>query len=1195
MIDIVENLPYSKRSKQLVDLIKKRILILDGAMGTMIQQFGLDEADFHAHCACCRCHDDKQMKGCNDILVISRPDVIESLHCQYLDAGADIISTDTFNANAISLADYDMEDAVKEINFAAAKLSRKVADEYGEAHGKTCFVAGSVGPTSKSLTMAVNLGETVTFDDFATTYYDQCRALIEGGVDLLAFETCYDTLNVKAAIFAARKAMVDLQMRVPVMISATLNQSGQTLSGMSLGAFVIAVSHADPIAVGINCGFGAEALAEHLGEIDEYEGGVVFYPNAGLPNELGEYDQTPEQMADEIISTGAINKINILGGCCGTTPAHIAALAKIAANHSPRKITERKNSLRVAGLEPLDFAKRDFVKVGERCNVAGSRKFLRLIKEENYDEAITVAAGQIAKGADIIDINMDDGLLDTKACMSQFLTKIATEPSVAKVPVMVDSSDFNVICAALKLIQGRPIVNSISLKEGEKTFISRAGHIHEMGAAMVVMAFDENGQATTVERRIEVCRRAYKLLTEAGIPPCDIIFDPNILAVATGLKEHDSYAADFISAAKWIAENLKGVNISGGLSNLSFSFRGNDYVRNVMHSLFIDKARRVGMKMAIVNPAGLIKLDTIPEKLSEAVINVLENNGSDATDRLVEIAPEYMAAKKTAAPKEIVATTPEAHLANALITGKTTGIEDDIASLLASGMSAIAIIEKVLMGAMNTVGERFGKGEMFLPQVVKSASVMKNAVEILTPEIEKNKTGETAQNEYSIVLATVKGDVHDIGKNIVAVVLRCNGFDVIDLGVMTPAEKIVETAISTGAKAIGLSGLITPSLAEMVTVAKLMEHKGLKIPLFIGGATTSDLHTALKIAPEYSSAVIHTGDAAQLAAEAKQYLNPLTAEAAFEENRSRQAALRTGYVTKDVQNSLTLEDARKKRKIISFEKSDFAPKSLELDITVSEIRGTINWRQYLAAWKLDPAQIDKPEAERTDAVRELLENTNTLLDKMIRDGATLKARLKYLPAFADCDDLTIIYGDETVTIPMLRQTIALGDMPTLSLADFVPQKNSGLTTPLGVFVVTATSAMYARYVTDSTTYDGILADLLLSRLAEAATNFMHKKIVSKDFENIGIRPAVGYPSLPDQSVVLILDKMLNYNTLDVTLTENGAIFPSATTTGLIFPHKEARYFSIGELTEEQAAEYAERRNFTPEQSQKFLPIIKKYV
>lgn len=1196
MTDIVEKLSYPKRSKVLIDLIKKRIVVLDGAMGTMIQQFGLEESDFHVHCECHKKHaESRQMKGCNDILVLSRPDVIEKLHRMYLDAGADIITTDTFNANAFSLADYNMSDAVTEINLAAARLSRKVAEEYEKEEGRTCFVAGSVGPTSKSLTMAANLGDSVTFDDFVSAYYDQCHALISGGVDILAFETFYDALNAKAAIFAARRAMVDLQVRIPVMISATLNQNGQTLSGMTLEAFMVTVSHANPIAIGINCGFGAEALAEHLSEIDNYTGGVVFYPNAGLPNELGEYEQTPEKMVEEIISTGAIHRVNIIGGCCGTTPAHISAIAKAVKSVSPRKISEPAASLQVAGLKALDFATRNFVNVGERCNVAGSRKFLRLIKEKNYDEAISVAENQIAKGADIIDINMDDGLLDAKECMSQFLIKIATEPKIATVPVMVDSSDFNVISEALKLIQGKPVVNSISLKEGEDVFISRARHIYEMGAAMVVMAFDETGQATTAERRIEVCSRAYRLLTDAGIPPCDIIFDPNILAVATGLEEHNNYAVDFISAAKWISENLPHVNISGGLSNLSFSFRGNDYVRNVMHSIFIDKARKAGMKMAIVNHAGLIRLDTIPCELSDAVIDVLDNKSSDATDRLVEIAPNYMAAKKAATAKTEAASTPDKHLSELLINGKTTGIEEDISALLRSGLTAIAIIEKVLMGAMNIVGERFGKGEMFLPQVVKSASVMKKAVEILTPEIEKNNSGRRGiQNTYKIVLATVKGDVHDIGKNIVAVVMRCNGFSVTDLGVMTPAEKIVDSAIEIGADAVGLSGLITPSLAEMVSVAQLMEKRGLKIPLFIGGATTSDLHTALKIATAYSAAVVHTGDAAQLAAEAKKYLDTLTAQSAFTDNYLRQEKLRSEYVMNEVK-AMPLSEARAMRKVLSFKSEKFVPFSVTYGIRVKDIRSRINWRQYLAGWKLNPAEISKSENERSEVVKDLLSNANDLLDIMVKDDVKLTAKIEVLDACAAEDDIELTYGKETIVLPVLRQTSVLSYMPTLSLSDFVPQKDTGSTTPVCLFAVTVGAAVYSKYVHDSATYDGILADLLLSRLAEAATDYVHKEIISQHFESIGIRPAVGYPSLPDQSIVLLLDKVLKYEDMDVKLTENGAIFPSATITGLIFPHSDAQYFSLGELSEEQRNDYAHRRGFTSEQADKFLPSMKKYI
>lgn len=1190
MIDNICKFPYSPDSLALMEQMKHRILVLDGAMGTMIQCYGLDEHDFHSGCHC-GCETGKALKGCNDILVETRPDVIADIHAKYLASGADIITTDTFNANAISLADYGLEDAVERINIAAAKLAKSVVKDHFEATGAKRFVAGSIGPTSKSLTMAANLGDNITFDEMADAYFLQCKSLIKGGVDMFALETFYDTLNCKAAIYGALRAMEAERTRVPMMISATLTMSGQTLSGMSLKAFVTAVSHAEPIAVGINCGFGAKALAEHLSEIDDYTGGVVFYPNAELPNELGEYDQTPQQMAEEIRDSGALERVNIIGGCCGTTPEHIAAIAGLVRGLAPRIIKEPKLSLKVAGLHPLDYDDFAFVNVGERCNVAGSRKFLRLINENNYDEALSVAASQIEKGANIIDINMDDGLLDTKACMVNFLTKIATEPSIAKVPVMVDSSDFEVIKEALKHIQGRPIVNSISLKEGEETFVSRARTIYSLGAAMVVMAFDENGQATTVERRIEVCRRAYNLLTNAGIPACDIIFDPNILAVATGLEEHDSYAADFITAAKWIHENLPHANISGGLSNLSFSFRGNDYVRNVMHSLFILDARKAGMKMAIVNPSGIIPEDSIPEDLKKAVNDVLENTDKGATFRLVDIAPKFMAAKKAATQKTEVATTPDSHLANALISGNTAGIEDDIRALLAAGQSAISIIENVLMGAMNIVGERFGKGEMFLPQVVKSASVMKAAVEILTPEIEKGKQNRS-DSAYKMVLATVKGDVHDIGKNIVAVVLRCNGFEIIDLGVMTPADKIIETAIETRADAIGLSGLITPSLAEMVTVARLMEERGLKIPLFIGGATTSEMHTALKIAPEYSFAVVHTFDAAQLAAEAKKYINKATAAEAAKCIAEHHQALRNERNAKDSENTehLSLAAARKRKTKLKFEPYECGEKRFERSVTVAEIRDSINLKQFLHAWQLNPAEAALPQSERSEQVRKLLDDAENLLNRMEQDGVKLCFASVCGDAYSIEDDIYFLDNKgERLKLPMLRQTEVLRGKETLCLADFVPEKDESIPYNIFIFAATVTAEVYNKYVLDPTSYDGILADLLLSRLAEAATDYCHKKYCHPGTETCGIRPAVGYPSMPDQSLVKIFDKILDYSSLGITTTENGALFPSATTTGIVFVHPDAKYFAVGNLSAEQRADYALRRGLNSEEIDKFLP------
>lgn len=1196
MYEIVEQLPIPERSQTLISALKKEILILDGGFGTMIQKQNLNEADFSGECECGHCHHvgNKERKGCNDILNITRPDIIATIHREYLEAGADIIETNTFNANAISLADYSLNDRVTEINREAAMLARKTSDEHSKRTGHRSWVAGSIGPSSKSLTMAASLGDDVDWSIMTDAYLTQAKALIEGGVDMLLIETVFDVLNAKAAVFACRKAMLECGVQIPIAVSFTLTESGRTLSGMTPQAAIAAVMHCSPIAVGFNCGFGAEGMIKYINEIQDTEQAIIMYPNAGLPNELGEYDETPEKMATDIAPLLKNRQLNIVGGCCGTTPEHIAAIARVAKAATPRPIPEKDNgTLILSGLEALNVGQRDFVNIGERCNVAGSRKFLRLIKEDNIDEAINVARDQIIRGADIIDINMDDGMLDTAECMSRFLTRIATEPSVAGVPFMIDSSDFNVIKKALTLIQGRPAVNSISLKEGEEIFIGHAREIHEFGGAIVVMAFDEDGQATTLERRIEVCRRAYDLLTrKAGIAPCDIIFDPNILAVATGIPEHDSYGKDFIDAAGWIMENLPEANVSGGLSNLSFSFRGNDFVRNAMHSIFIAKARERRMKMAIVNPSGILPVDTIPADLRQAIEDVLDNRGPHATEHLIETAQRYRV-EKTKAPATTAtrAEQPvEARLADAIVNGTSNRLNEMLVEALAKTGNAVKVIDEILMAGMNTVGERFGRGEMYLPQVVKSATIMKQAVDILTPEIERQKSADFTANAktYKMVLATVKGDVHDIGKNIVDVVMRCNGFDTIDLGVMTPAEKIVETAIDSGADCVGLSGLITPSLAEMTEVARQMQAKGLTIPLFIGGATTSDIHTALKIATAYDGPVIHTSDAASLAAEAKKYLDKSTVHEAVRQLREMQENLRAGH--KSNVRTLNVAEARSLKPSFDFN-YDIIQNPTErsvMKIPVSEVIPMINYRQFLSAWGLSTNSSDKPETKK------LLDDAKKFIDRLVAGNENLTACTVFLDASSTDNDDIIIYGhDDTLTLPMLRQSTASpADGRTLSLSDFFPNENTGQRCPIGLFAVTVTKTLHDRLVSDPKSYDGILADLMLNRLAEAATQYLHEKLTAgASFK--GIRPAIGYSSMPDQSLVLLFDRLLNYESLDIETTQNGALFPSSTTTGLFILHPDARYFSVLPVGDNQRRDYIGRRGFTSEQADTFLPQIMK--
>ena len=909
---------------KLEELARERILILDGAMGTMIQQYGLSEEDFRG-----TIFQDVpgQLKGNNDLLCLTRPDIVEDIHRKYLKAGADIIETNTFNATRVSQADYHTQDAVRDINRAAARLARRVADEFSTLD-KPRFVAGSVGPTNKTCSMSPDVNNpafrSLTFDELVDAYLEQMCALLEEGVDALLVETIFDTLNAKAAIYAAEEAMERVGRKVPLMLSVTVSDTGgRTLSGQTLDAFLASVGHAPIFSIGLNCSFGARQLKpflEALAARAPYY--ISAYPNAGLPNSLGQYDQTPEEMAQEIKEYIREGLVNIVGGCCGTTDAYIAlypALVKDAKPHTP---AARSEVLCLSGLEPLEVKpENNFVNIGERCNVAGSRKFLRLIKEKNYEEALGIARRQVEDGAQVIDINMDDGLLDARAEMVNFLNLIASEPEIARVPVMIDSSKWEVIVAGLKCVQGKSVVNSISLKEGEAAFLSRAREVRRLGAAVVVMAFDEEGQADTYERKIAVCDRAYRLLVEqVGFPPQDIIFDPNVLAIATGMEEHDNYAVDFIRATRWIRKNLPGAHVSGGVSNLSFSFRGNNYIREAMHAVFLYHAIREGMDMGIVNPASSVLYSEIPADVLECIEDVVLNRYPDASERLIEIAERLKAEKEaekagggnTSAPHLLWRDgTLEERLKYALTKGIADYLEEDLREALQAYPKAVDIIEGPLMAGMNHVGDLFGAGKMFLPQVVKAARTMKKAVAILQPVIEAEKRQGTA-SAGKVLLATVKGDVHDIGKNIVSVVMACNGYEIIDLGVMVPAEEIVRRAIEEKVDMIGLSGLITPSLEEMAHVAAELEKAGLDIPLLIGGATTSRLHTALKIAPVYHAPVVYLKDASQNATVASRLMNPAQKEAFVHQLNEDYADLRARHGEK-AQETTPIEEARKNR------------------------------------------------------------------------------------------------------------------------------------------------------------------------------------------------------------------------------------------------------------------------------------------
>lgn len=1177
-----------------------RVMILDGAMGTMIQRLGLCEEDFHP--AGMALPEGRTLMGCNDLLCLSRPELIEKIHTEYIEAGADIIETNSFNANRFSLADYGLGEEVGRINRAAAEVARRAADKAP----RKVWVAGSVGPTGKSLSMTRQLdGEgAVSWDEMEEAYFEQIDSLAGGGVDLLLIETVFDTLNAKAALHAANRVMKQRGVRLPVIVSATLTESGRTLSGQTVDAFVASVAHAEPLAVGLNCGFGADKMAQWVKELSKWPWPVSIHPNAGLPDELGRYSATPEDMAAEIGKMITQGLINIAGGCCGTTPEHIAAIAAVAEGMAPRRVPEPDGWLHLAGLEELRCDR--FVTIGERCNVAGSRKFLKLIAAGDTPEALSIAGRQIEKGAEVIDINMDDAMLNATECMARFLDLTGAEPQIARVPVMIDSSDWGVITEALKRVQGKPVVNSISLKEGEEEFVRRALHIRAMGGAMVVMAFDEQGQADTFERKTEVCARAYRLLTEVGIPPTEIIFDPNVLAVATGIADHDRYGLDFIRATGWIRSNLPGASVSGGVSNLSFSFRGNNYVREALHAIFLKLCEAEGMNMAIINPATRLNPDEIPAELSEAITDVLLCRTPDATDRLVEIAGRYMAEKKK--PRESAETAAAqshedaaARIERLVVAGSETGLEEALMEQMKAG-GAFAVVEGPLMAGMNRVGELFGDGQMFLPQVVKSARTMQRAVAILTPYIEAEKSARKESPEGDMVIATVKGDVHDIGKNIVDVMMNCNGFGMKDLGVMVPPERIVDTAMESNARFIGLSGLITPSLGEMCAVARLMEERGLRIPLFVGGAAASELHTAVKIAPCYSGPVIYTRDAASLPGEARLFGNPATRPEAENRLREKQQALRDRHSAPEL---MSPEEAYMHRHIFDKKLMAAAPATageITAEVGVGELLPYINWRGFFTAWGLDGslasiASVEgcdhcraqwlaaTPEKQRMKAAEamQLFKEAKRALAKLESEGATVRTRVVLLPARSvkgEAIEITTADGS-TVAIPTPRQRHLPDDgKERLSLADFISPDGDD---HIGLFAVTCAGKITDRIAElrdDNDEYGSLLLQTLADRLAEAATEWLHRRVRLHDWgysdENPdrkltaladgnypGIRPAIGYPSLPEQKLVFTADKVIRYNELGITLTENGALSPASSTTGLIIGYGGARYFVIG--------------------------------
>ena len=1217
----------SDASAALKSALETQVIVLDGAMGTVIQQLGLEERDYTPESFTAS---STPLKGCNDLLNITAPDKIKDIHKSYISAGARIIETNTFNANVLSLREYMVESLADRINREGVRSAREAIAE----SGVEAWVAGSIGPGSHSLSLAseIEAENPVTWNDVEAAVYNQACSLIDAGVDVLLLETVFDGLNAKAAIHAMSRAMDDLHREVPVMISATLNQGGRILSGQTLDAFIATIAHANPLSVGLNCGFGADELTPYIEILQNVPFALSIHPNAGLPDALGNYKETPEAMADKLRPFIEGGKLNIVGGCCGTTPAHIAAIAEVVRVAKVRQIPEKSGQLTLAGLEA--FSPGQFVKIGERCNVAGSRKFLRLINEGSLDEAAAIAAAQVKAGADIIDINMDDPMLDAGECMCDFISVISAEPEIAKAPLMIDTSNWDVVVKALKKVQGKPIVNSISLKEGEAAMLAKADELRRMGAAVVVMAFDENGQADTFERKVAVCERAYKLLTEAGFPAEDIIFDPNILAVATGIEAHADYALDFIRATGWIRKNLPGAHVSGGLSNLSFSFRGNNYVREAMHSLFLKHAVAEGMDMAIINPSTLLDPETIEPELAKAIDDVLLNRCPEATGTLIdeaqrikELRNKENAGKVKNDPVSTVSApvTPSSIIEQMIVNGRSEGIEAVLDKCVTETGTAFGVVDGPLMSGMNRVGELFGEGKMFLPQVVRSARVMKHAVEHLTPLIESERRSGNSSCAGKIVLATVKGDVHDIGKNIVGVIMSCNGYEVIDLGVMVPPEKIIDTAIATGADFIGLSGLITPSLAEMQTVARMLEERGLDIPLLVGGAAASDVHTAVKIAPVYSGAVIYTRDAAALPGVAQKFTGEQRV-GAERELKQRQQTLRDEYNGKA--SVLPLSQARERSHKFDFNKiasSPVLPGSHTVEIPVKDVRGLINWRAFFAAWKLDAslasiadvqgcdhckaqwlAAMDESRRMKAAEAMQLFKEANRIINTLVSDDAVLKARVILAPAKSVGDDI-IIGGKQQITIPTLRRQTAQADSDEcIALADFIaPADAAGnMRDNIALFAVTTAGDIDRNVRRASNDYDKLLWQSIADRLVEAATEWLHREVRtyywgysdagSEEESNLfeahyrGIRPAIGYPSLPDQSLVFEVDKLLRYGDLGIELTENGAMCPAASTTGLMIGYSGARYFIIGTTDNEQKKDYARRRGMSLDSVGKFL-------
>jgi 5-methyltetrahydrofolate--homocysteine methyltransferase len=1236
--------PVSPKRTALLALARERILVLDGAMGTMIQALQYDEAAFRGE----RFKDfHRDLRGNNDLLILTQPKAIEDIHADYLRAGADIVATNTFSSTSIAQADYDLSSIAYEMNREGAKLARAAAMRVTAEDGRPRFVAGAIGPTNRTASISPDVSSpgfrAVTFDDLRAAYGEQINGLLDGGADLLLVETIFDTLNAKAALYAIAEICEARGIDVPVMISGTItDKSGRLLSGQLPEAFWNSVRHAKPITIGFNCALGAEDLRAHIADIGRVADTLVCaYPNAGLPNEFGAYDESPEFMAGLIGEFAASGLVNVVGGCCGTAPDHIAAIAAAVAPHRPRAIPTIEPRLRLSGLEPFELTPAiPFVNVGERTNVTGSAKFRKLITAGDYTAALQVARDQVENGAQIIDVNMDEGLLDSEAAMVTFLNLVAAEPDIARVPVMVDSSKFAVIEAGLKCVQGKPVVNSISMKEGEEKFIHEATIARRHGAAVVVMAFDEAGQADTFARKTEICKRAYDILVnQLNFPPEDIIFDPNIFAIATGLEEHNNYGVDFIEATRWIRQNLPHAHISGGVSNLSFSFRGNEPVREAMHSVFLYHAIHAGMDMGIVNAGQMIVYDDIDPELRQVCEDVILNRDPGASERLLQLAEKFRGKEKQTKEQDLAwrEWPVDKRLSHALVHGITEFIETDTEDARKVAERPLNVIEGPLMAGMNIVGDLFGDGKMFLPQVVKSARVMKQAVAYLMPFMEAEKArnlaagiaGDGRSSAGKIVMATVKGDVHDIGKNIVGIVLQCNNFEVIDLGVMVPAAKIIETAKAEGADIIGLSGLITPSLDEMSFLAGELERQGLNVPLLIGGATTSRVHTAVKIDPKYTGGpVVHVNDASRAVGVASALLSPERREAYAAEVRADYAKISAAHFRAQADKKrLKLKDARANAVTIDFAKTPpkqpaFLGIKTFRDYDLAELAGYIDWTPFFQTWELTgryPAILDDPKVG--EVARSLYDDARAMLDLIVKENwFKAQATIGFWPANADDDDI-VVYADDSrkekiATFHTLRQQLEKREGRfNAALSDFIAPASSSVPDYIGAFVVTAgigEDIVADRFKNANDDYSSILCKALADRLAEAFAERLHQR-VRKEFwgyapdetlkpdalileQYAGIRPAPGYPAQPDHTEKATLFRLLDAEaTAGVKLTESFAMWPGSSVSGLYFSNPESFYFGVGKIERDQVEDYAARKGWSIAETERWLAPVLNYI